>query len=64
MDESQLRQMQFADLEVENGDYVVLDRSFRGDLIEEHIITFSDCEIRRILHADDAPTFKKGKRDS
>lgn len=64
MDESQIRQMQFADLEVENGDYVVLSRSVHGGLEEEHIITFSDCEIRRILRADDAEAFEKGERDS
>jgi len=48
-----------ADDEIEKGDYVTLSRRFRGDFVEESLITFSDVKIQRVQYADYAKTFQK-----
>ncbi len=59
MHSEDLEYLILAEDEIEQGDYVTLSRRFRGDFVEESLITFSDVKIQRVQYADNATSFQK-----
>lgn len=57
--------LQYADVELENGDFVTLSRRCYNGTVEERLMTFSGVEITRIQnYADYAAAFRKSEKDS
>lgn len=58
-----LEKISMAEDEIENGDFVTWRRINSGNLLEEHIITFSGIEVKKVKHASNASTKRQSKKN-